>query len=362
MDLVADQLLANLTVNHAATIRAEALCVPFRTRFGRLPILGRRRQAFNADRLLNRLHDYPRYISARARSFDVFHVCDHSYANVVHRLPAERTGVFCHDLDTFRSILSPQKDPRPRWFRELARHILGGMQKAAVVFYTTAVVRAEIEHHGLVDPAKLVQARYGIGADFRLGSDGAADAAPPELERFDGSPFLLHVGSCIPRKRVDVLIEAFAAARRARPELRLLQVGGQWTSEQSAQLARHGLAPFVLQIPRLSQAEVSEIYRRAALVLMPSESEGFGLPVVEALACGSIVLTSDIPVFREVGGPAVVFCPMGIVEQWVESISRLIDGSLHPPAAAVRLEWAAQFSWAEHTRRITAAYRNVSLP
>ena len=73
-----------------------------------------------------------------AGDFDLFHVVDHTYAQLVHALPADRTGVYCHDLDAFRCLLEPAADPRPRWFRALARRILTGMQKAAVVFHNSA--------------------------------------------------------------------------------------------------------------------------------------------------------------------------------------------------------------------------------
>ena len=360
MDLVAEKLVSSLATDYRSEIEVARLCPPLRARFTRVPVFSRSRQAFNADRLFNRLYDYPRFLSERVRSFELFHVCDHSYANVVHKLPGHRTGVFCHDLDTFRSILEPDLEPRPRWFREMARHILGGMQKAAVVFYTTAVVRAQIERHGLVDSERLVQARYGVAPEFNTTSAALEPSVSELLQPLCGAPFLLHVGSCIPRKRIDVLLDVFAAARRMRPELKLLQIGGQWSAEQSGQLARLGLENVVRQAPRMTHAEIAQLYRMAALVLMTSEAEGFGLPVVEALSCGSVVVASDIPVFREVGGPAVVFCPLGNLKLWSEKIHALLEHSDAEPARANRLAWAAQFSWAEHTRRIVSAYERLA--
>src|SRR5207344_1409063 len=78
----------------------------------------------NMDRLINRLWEYPRWLGKRIDQYDLFHVADHSYSQLIHVLPADRTGVFCHDLDTFRCLLDPKSDPRPRWFRAMARRIL----------------------------------------------------------------------------------------------------------------------------------------------------------------------------------------------------------------------------------------------
>ena len=151
----------------------------------------RRRTAFNADRLLNRLWDYPRLLRRQRDRFDLHHVCDHAYANVVHMLPRGRTGVFCHDLDTFRSILDPAIEPRPRWFRAMARQILKGLQKADVVFHTTAAVRAQIVRHGLVDERRLVQAPYGISTEFTAEPIDEASLRSVLPTSFHEGPYLL---------------------------------------------------------------------------------------------------------------------------------------------------------------------------
>ena len=111
MDLVAEMILTHLRRDHAGEIDAVRICPPYRHRLGRLPRLGR-----NADRVLNRYHDYPRYLSKliHRESFDVYHIIDHSYAQLVHVLPADRTVVTCHDLDAFRCLLRPELEPRPR--------------------------------------------------------------------------------------------------------------------------------------------------------------------------------------------------------------------------------------------------------
>ena len=204
--------------HHADRVRAEPVARRSGSRFGRLPWLGRGRAAFNADRLLNRLWHYPRWLRGRTADFDLFHVCDHSYAQLVHVLPTGRTGVFCHDLDAFRCLLEPAREPRPFWFRAVARTILRGLQQAAVVFHSTLDVRERILRHGLIDPGRLVHAPYGISPEFTPCRSEVDEKAP--FPTPTGRPFLLHVGSCIPRKRIDVLLDVFASVRRQFPGLR----------------------------------------------------------------------------------------------------------------------------------------------
>lgn len=358
MELVADMLFRNLSQHYASTFEPFMIRPPLARRFSRFPFIGRTRAAHNADRLIGRLRDYPRYIRNNKAGYDLFHVCDHSYAHLVHDLPASQTGVFCHDLDTFRCLLQPEKEQRPAWFKRMARHILGGLQKAKIVFYTTATVRKQIEKHGLLDPASLVQAGYGISPEFGVERNQSSETLPLPVELED-TPFLLHVGSCIARKRIDVLLQVFAEVRSQHPELLLLQVGGEWTEAQTQQIKRLGIRDAVRQVPRQSHAVIAELYRRATLVLMPSEAEGFGLPVIEALACGSIVVASDIPVFREVGQDAVVYCNLDDIAAWVDTVSKLATNPLLSPNRSTRLEQAGRFSWEEHTRIVVQAYQHL---
>ncbi len=73
------------------------------------------------------------------------------------------------------------------------------------------------------------------------------------------------------------------------------------------------------------RATLAAVYRRAALAFQPSDAEGFGLPVAEALACGTPVLASDIPVLREVGGAAASYAPVGDADAWSEAALALLD-------------------------------------
>jgi glycosyltransferase involved in cell wall biosynthesis len=356
MDLVAEMLLANLGRNHSQVVQATPICPRWTPRFSRLPIPAGKQSAFCADRLVNRMWDYPRYLRRWRDQCDYFHICDHSYAHLVHALPPERTGVFCHDLDCFRCLLHPRSEPRPRWFRAMSRHILRGLQKAAVVFYSTAELGRRLRECRLVDAGRLVYAPYGVSPEFTPNSE---DLDTSVGERPDGVrlPFLLHVGSCIARKRVDTLLEVFARVRARQPELLLVQVGGEWTPPQREQIKRLGIGSAVRQQRGLDRRTLGALYRRARVVLQTSEAEGFGLPVIEALACAGVVVASEIPVLREVGGDGAVYCPVADVPCWVETVGRLLNHPATAPDRERRLAQAQRFSWANHAQNILQAYR-----
>lgn len=354
MALVAEMLGRHLRMDHGDSLQTASLHPRFRRRLGHLPGLPMGMK-FNADRILNRFWDYPRLLRRCWKDFDLFHICDHSYAHMVHGLPPARTGVYCHDLDAFRCLFEPALEPRPFWFKAMARRILKGLQKAAIVFYSTTPVRRQIEHFGLLDPARLIHAPYGIAEEFT-----------PEPAEQDGetiqsvlpgdNPFLLHVGSCIPRKRIDVLLDVFAGLLESHPHLHLIQIGGQWNEEQVERIQRLRIGERVTQLRGVERQTMAAFYRKAALILVPSEWEGFGLPVIEALACGAIVVASDISVLREVGGAGAVYCPVAEVNAWVQSITRILAAPTSAPCRRIRIGQAQRFSWTNHAHIIAEAY------
>jgi glycosyltransferase involved in cell wall biosynthesis len=353
MDVCAEMLMANLPSGCVGT-----QVVPrFRRIFSSSPIFGKRAFAWNADRLINRLFAFPRFAGRYRSTFDYFHIVDHSYSQLVHQLPAARTGVYCHDLDTFRCLLEPLRDPQPKWFTGMAKHILAGLQKAAVVFHSTLAVRERIVRHGLVDPLKLRHVPYGVSPEF---TPGPSLETVPWIEELNGHPWLAHIGSCIPRKRIDVLLDVVAEVRRTIPELRLVKVSGDWTDEQRKQIVDLGLRDAIIHRTCLPRAEVAEVYRRAPVVLMPSEAEGFGLPVIEALACASIVIASDIPALRETGGDAAIYRPVAAVDQWANAVVAVLSGSLKGLAREDRLKFASRYTWKEFGRAIGETYMSIA--
>lgn len=347
MDLVAKELFGQIAAGAGGDVSAVDLRPAYAKRFSRVPLL-KGKTALNADRFLNRMRRYPVHLKKFAKQFDAFHVCDHAYANVVHALPAEKCGVFCHDLDTFRCLFEPEKERRPRWFQSMMRRVLGGLQKAAVIFHTTDDVRRQLVARGIADEARLVKAPYGVSPVFT-----------PEGERKPGR-YVLHVGSGIQRKRLDVLLDVFARLREAHRDLTLIQIGATWSDQQAAQIERLGIGKFVTQFPRLPQSEIASFYRGAQVVLMPSDAEGFGLPVIEALACGSVVVASGIASLMEAGGSAAVYCGVGEVDEWARVVDEILRKPARAPTREARLAQAGTFSWAAHARIICEALRKIS--
>jgi len=366
MDLVADMLLDRLQREHPASIEPTLIRPSLRRRASRLHGLQHDTRAFGVDRIANRLWDYPRVARGLGGRFDLFHVVDHSYAQLVHGLPAGRTLVTCHDLDTFRSVLEPDIEPRSAWFRAMSRHILEGLRKAGHVACDTGATLDAVIRKAGVNAERASVVHNGPHPSCTPLPDASAER---EATRLLGRPSqtidLLHVGSTIPRKRIDVLLRIMADVRQRKPSLRLIRVGGPFTAEQRALARDLGILDAVLVLPVLDRSTLAAVYRRSALLLMPSEREGFGLPVLEALACATPVVASDIPPLREVAAAAATYCAVGDIPAWAGAVERLIDERRVAPAQwTLRCEAAqrraAAFSWSHYAAHVVSIYARLA--
>jgi glycosyltransferase involved in cell wall biosynthesis len=353
MEFVAEMLLHHLCAEHAERYDARPVRPRFFGLFEALPGLDRR-TAWNADRLVTRFVTYPSELAVQRRAFDLFHVADHTYAQLLHVLPPKRTGVYCHDLDAFACLRAQTGESG--WRRGMARAQLAGLRRASLIFYSTEQVRRQLVEMGFNDSERLVYAPYGVAQEF-FSHDGA-DEFPAGL--LPDRPFLLHVGSSMERKRLDVLFRVYAEVRRRHPEVLLVQQGAELLPHQRELVAELRIADGLIQPSHLSRGALAALYRRAELVLLTSEREGFGLPILEGLASGASVVASDIPAAREVGGEAVVLCPVGDVPVWAETISRLLEQPALRPQAAARKEAAARFTWTAHASIIADAYARLA--
>ncbi len=360
MDLAAEMLLQRWGTDASLHVEARRLSVSIPPIVRRMPWARQDRIAMNADRAIARYIAYPiRAAAAREPGRLFLGVADHSYAHLVHALPGASTGVYCTTTWTRSGRSFPRRRRGgPRGGGRSHGCCCTACVRLPSCSTSTREVGRALESHGLVPRHRLVRAPYGVSPEFDAEHD-AADGADAVLSRLEGRPFVLHVGSGIARKRLDVLFEVFARLRARHPGLCLVQQGATLSAAQRTHVDRLGIGDALVQPPRLERRTLAGLYRRASLVLVTSDAEGFGFPVIEAMACGAMVLASDLSVLKEVGEDAALYAPVGDVSAWTVTALAVLDGSTAVPSVALRLTRAAAFTWDQHARTILEAYRQI---
>lgn len=225
---------------------------------------------------------------------------------------------------------------------------------AHVLAVSTAMAEEIAAEYGL--PAdRLTVAHHGIDPAWSR----AVPLAAPELARL-GLPdrYVLFAGNLEPRKNLGLLLRAHRAARRADPSVPRLVLAGPAGWGDRWQGSPPDPADVVVA-GYLADDDLRGVVAGAAAVCMPSHYEGFGLPVVEALAAGRPVLASDIPAHREVARGHAVLLPPDDADAWAAALSRTteLDGA---PERAARRAHAGSFTWADSARAHLAAYARAA--
>jgi glycosyltransferase involved in cell wall biosynthesis len=210
-------------------------------------------------------------------------------------------------------------------------------------------------------PASKVTAIYnGVNEEFQLcdreEAFGGVSAGLGIQE-----PYILYVGSLKPYKNISSLLKAFAMLRRRcgiPQKLLILGDDVRWKRLLVEECARLRIDERTTFVPYVEQMLLPKIYAAADLLVMPSRIEGFGLPVLEAMACGTPVICSQATSLPEVGGDAVVYFDPENLEELAGAMERVLGSTeLQHELRTKGLERAKQFSWEESTRKHADLYR-----
>jgi glycosyltransferase involved in cell wall biosynthesis len=269
------------------------------------------------------------------------------------RLPAVVT---VHDL-TFVTHPEWHDRTKVRFFTQALHEVA---RRATVIICVSERTRADLLEH-LRPTGAVVVAPHGIDHERFSPVEPApgADAAVLARHGIDG-PYVLHLGTIEPRKDVPNLVAAFDAVAERHAGLRLVLVGrrgwGTETLDAALDAAKHREA--ISELGYVLADEVPALLRQASVVAYPSRAEGFGLPALEALACGApLVTTSDTPM-AEVAGGAALLVPAGDVDALAEAIAQILDDPVGVTTRRLAgLDRAAQATWAASAAQHAVAYR-----
>jgi len=290
-----------------------------------------------------------------AKGCDLLHI-PHYNAPLLHRGP-----LLVSILDLIHITDPVYKRSLRSWV--YARPMLNLVaRKAEHIVTLSEYSKAQIVEHLGVASSKVTAIYCGVNGQFRCVDRKEAHAAVSEALGIK-EPYLLFVGSLKPHKNISTLLQAFMLLRQ-RHDIRqkLLIVGddARWKSLLVEQCARLGIHDATTFVPYVSQELLPKVYAGADLLAMPSTIEGFGLPVLEAMACGTPVVCSRAASLPEVAGDAAEYFDPSSREDMADAIERVLSSPGRQEELRRRgLERARQFTWEESTRKHIDVYRGL---
>jgi glycosyltransferase involved in cell wall biosynthesis len=238
----------------------------------------------------------------------------------------------------------PELEDRAAGF-VLRRLVPRSLNRAARILTGSEWTKTDLVRRYQLDPARVVVTPYGVDSVFS-----------PHGPRPERGPYLLFVGALRSRKDPVTALEALARLPSA---MRLVMIGPARDESGRVQetISRLGLESRVEILGHVSQAELTAYYRGAECFVLPSLYEGFGLPVVEAMASGTPVVSTAVTAIPEVAEGAAILVPAQDPDALANGVLRALDERDRLVAAG--LERAKRYSWSEMCRRTLEVYREL---
>ena len=234
------------------------------------------------------------------------------------------------------------------------------LSHASRVITISDFTRDEVLNRVSIAPDKVKAIHLAVDPTFYPRSDDACESVKSRL----GVPnsYFLVVGTIEARKNLERLVAAYALLpRKDRPRLVFAGGSGFHSDRVLEAVQAHHLEDQVRFLGHVSDADLPMLYSGALCLLFPSRYEGFGLPILEAMACGCPVVTSNRGSMAEVAGDAAIFVDPDSVEAMAEGISTLMeDQSLRDDMIAKGHTRVQQFSWRAAAEHTLAVYREAA--
>ena len=290
--------------------------------------------------------------TARGGSLDVFH----GTVNVLPRALKTPAVVTVHDL---AFLEWPDHLPWTRQ-RYLSWGVRDAVRRARVVLTPSEATKADVVDRLGADPGRVMVTPLATRVRFR--EPGPHDREALEIRYSLSVPFILFVGTVEPRKNLARLVRAFGLiAGDVDHELLLAGPSGWRSEEYERALAESSARSRIRRLGFVPDDDLAMLYQSAAAVAIPSISEGFGLPVLEAMAAGGAVVTSSTSSMPEVGGDGAHYVDPMSVEGIAEGLRRVIeDRELNATLRENGRRRAETFTWQETAHRTVAAYRRAA--
>jgi len=298
--------------------------------------------------LMYRLNRPFTYLKLRKGDYDIFHQTDFDtyYFNAIR---GKKMVMTFHDMNysKFRHLyvntLTNNIDDRERFQKE-------SVERADSIIAVSQHTKEDLVNHWHVDSDKVVVIHHGVDKVRKADLDPA---------RIQAAPYLLFVGERYGFKNFERFLNAFSLVSRKFPDLMLVCTGRKFTEADIAHIQQENLMNKVIQLSA-DEKSLARLYRDAEMFVFPSYSEGFGMPILEAMVYDCPVVLSNASCFPEVAGQAGVYFDPYRIEDMAHKIEQvLVDSTLRSKIVALGHEQLNAFSWERNANEHMSVYQSL---
>lgn len=353
MDVYADALIDGLK-----TVRPDWEIIelaPTVSKVDKSPVLT------GINKYYERYWHYPHRL--KRQDIDIFHIIDHSDGHLLYwlnKLPQPKI-ITCHDLinlihpETFkgRSIF-------PRVSMTSWNFAVKGMRYADRIIAVSSNTAKDITNYLHIPEQSIATVPNAVSSQFSPIPQAEIDSYRQQRNITNREFCLLNVGSNNSRKNISLILEAIAILKSRNLPIRFWKTGADFNLEQKSFIAANDLTGCVTYLGKPVLEELIKIYNAADVLVSPSFYEGFGLTVLEAMACGTPVITSNVTSLPEVAGDAAILINPTEVEEIVTAILRLqAEPQTRQTLIDRGLSRVKQFTWEETASRVAEIYNQT---
>ena len=305
-------------------------------------------------RLWHRLH-FPLHIERFIGDVDLYHATDFVLPPT-HK--STKTILTVHDL----SFVRVPETASPSLRQYLNQVVPKSVEKATHILADSQATKDDlIELYGTPE-SKITVLLSGVQDNYQPIVDRQKLTNIREKYSIPNHPYLFSVGTVQPRKNYSRIIQALAQLRQHGYDLSLIIAGGKgWLEDEMYQTIKQTqMSEYVHLIGFVDDADLPALYTSAEVTIFPSLYEGFGFPVLESMACGTPVVTSNVSSLPEVGGDVALLVNPTKVDEITQAIQKILDDPDHYQNLSQRgLEHIKKFSWANSAKQLKQIYDTV---
>lgn len=355
MDVYADALVDGLkTVRPHWKIFEE---------FPHNPVQGNRTNSLikGIQKYHQRYWQYPKHL--QQCDADVFHIIDHSDGYLVNWLKKKNspTVVTCHDLINLI---------HPELFRDRARfpwlslatwkYSLQSMCRAHRIISVSNHTAQDIVQHLKLNPTQIQTVPNGVDSIFQVNTSNQDSDLRQQLNIPKDSCCLLNVGSNNPRKNIITILNVVNQLRNKNFPIHFWKAGDDFTNDQKMFIAEHHLKNCISYLGKPDQKTLIHLYNAADVLIAPSTYEGFGITVIEAMACGLPVVASNVTSLPEVVDDAAILVEPLDIDTIAASVERIFtQPTFRDELIQKGFKRAAQFNWHNTAEQIAQIYQSL---